>query len=113
VLLAFGVQYSRNGTGCLVLLAIAVVPIAACNWAWTVLRLIDRLGVLVLSTFVYSAAICTSAWFLAGHGLDALTAAWPLGAGIAATIATVATAALAKRAPARHRRTAVRSATSR
>ena len=113
ILLAFGVEYSRHGTGCLVLLAIAVLPIAACNWAWTVLRLVGRLGTLVVSTFVYSAAICSSAWLLAGHGLDALTAAWPLGSGVAATMATVATAILTRRAPARHRRTAVRSATSR
>ena len=113
VLLAFGVQYSKNGTGCLVLLAVAVLPIAACNWAWTVLRLVGRLGTLVFSTFVYSAAICGSAWLLAGRGLDALTSAWPLGAGIAACVATVATAALARRAPARHRRTTMRSATSR
>ena len=113
VLLAFGVEYSQHGTGCLVLLAIAVLPIAACNWAWTVLRLIGRLGALVLSTFVYSAAICSSAWLLAGHGLDALTAAWPLGSGMAAAVATVATAILAKKTPARHRKTATRSATSR
>lgn len=113
VLLAFGIQYSQHGTGCLVLLAIAVLPIAACNWAWTVLRLVGRLGALVLSTFIYAAAVCTSAWFLAGHGLDALTAAWPLGAGIGAIVATVATAALAKKAPARHRRTAVPSAAPR
>jgi O-antigen/teichoic acid export membrane protein len=113
VLLAFGVQYSLHGTGCLVLLAIAVLPIAACNWAWTVLRLVGRLGALVLSTFVYAAAICSGAWFLAGHGLDALTAAWPLGAGVGAIVATIATAALAKKAPARHRRTAVASTASR
>ena len=87
VLLVFGVEYSQHGTGCLVLLAIAVLPIAAGNWAWTVLRLIGRLGALVLSTFVYSAAICSSAWLLAGHGLDALTVAWPLGSGMAAAVA--------------------------
>ena len=109
VLLAFGVQYSQHATTCLVLLAIAVLPIAACNWAWTVLRLLGRLHALVLSTFVYSAAICGGAWFLAGHGLDALTAAWPLGAGIAATVATIAAAILAKKSPARHRRTAAQS----
>lgn len=113
VLLAFGVQYSQHGTGCLVLLAIAVLPIAACNWAWTVLRLVGRLGALVLSTFVYSASICCSAWFLAGHGLYALSAAWPLGSGIAAAVATVTTAALVRKAPARHRRTAAPPATSR
>jgi O-antigen/teichoic acid export membrane protein len=113
VLLAFGVQYSKHGTGCLILLAIAVLPIAACNWAWTVLRLLGRLGALVLSTFVYSASVCAGAWLLAGHGLDALTAAWPLGAGIGAVVATLATAAVARKAPARHRRTSVPSAASR
>jgi O-antigen/teichoic acid export membrane protein len=112
VLLAFGVQYSQHGTGSLILLAIAVLPIAACNWAWTVLRIVGRLRALVFSTFVYSAAICSSAWFLAGHGLVALTAAWPLGAGIAAAVATML-ATFAKRVPARHRRTAVRSVASR
>jgi len=106
VLLAFGVEYSQNGTGCLVVLAIAVLPIGACNWAWTVLRLVGRLRALVASTFVYSAAICGSAWLFAGHGLVALSVAWPLGSGIAGTVATVATLTPAKRVPARHRKTA-------
>ena len=58
ILLAFGASYSEHGTLTLQLLAIAVVPIAMCNWSWTVLRLSGRLGALVVSSSVYAATIC-------------------------------------------------------
>ena len=76
VLLAFGSRYSQHGTTSLELLAAAVIPIAACNWSWTVLRLSGRLVALVVSNAVYSGAVCGFAWILACHGLTALTAAW-------------------------------------
>ncbi len=106
VLLAFGPAYSLHGTGSLELLAVAVIPIAACNWSWTVLRLASRLGPLVFSSAVYSAAICAAAWILAPHGLTALTVAWPIGSSLGAAVAAAATAVAVRKPPARHRRTA-------
>jgi O-antigen/teichoic acid export membrane protein len=106
VLLAFGPAYSQHGTASLELLAIAVLPIAACNWSWTVLRITARLGVLVFSCAIYAAAICGLAWVLAAHGLTAMTAAWPVGAALAAIVATAASATVSGKATARHRKTA-------
>jgi O-antigen/teichoic acid export membrane protein len=105
VLLAFGSRYSEHGTSCLELLAVAVVPIAASNWSWTVLRLAGRLTALVVCSAVYSSAICGLAWILASHGLAALTTAWPVGATLTAAIATVLSATVSSKAPARHRKT--------
>lgn len=105
VLLAFGSRYSQYGTTSLELLAAAVIPIAACNWSWTVLRLSGRLVALMISSAVYSAAICGVAWLLASHGLTALTAAWPIGATLGAAITAVLTRMLSSNAAARHRRT--------
>jgi O-antigen/teichoic acid export membrane protein len=105
VLLAFGVRYSQNGTTSLELLACAVIPIAACNWSWTVQRLSGRLTALVLSSVVYAGAICSFAWVLAPHGLSALTAAWPIGSTIAAVIATAFTLIMPSKPSGRHRRT--------
>ena len=102
VLLAFGRAYSLHATGSLEILAIAVVPIAACNWGWTVLRLTGRLRALVVSTAIYGAGICGSAWVLAPHGLTALSSAWLAGSALAAAVSTIFTAMT--KAPARHRR---------
>jgi O-antigen/teichoic acid export membrane protein len=104
VLLAFGPAYSVNGTGSLELLAAAVLPIAAVNWAWTVLRLSGRLIGLVFSSVVYAAGICVAAWLLAPHGLTALSASWLLGAALASAAATAITALGSGKAVARHRR---------
>jgi O-antigen/teichoic acid export membrane protein len=103
VLLAFGGGYSLYGTDSLEILAAAVVPIAASNWAWTVLRLTGRLRALVVSTAVFGAAICVGAWVFAPRGLTALSSAWLAGSVLAALLATILAAAA--RAPARHRRT--------
>jgi O-antigen/teichoic acid export membrane protein len=104
VLLLFGTRYSQHGTPSLILLALAAIPMAANNWLWTVLRLSGRLRALVLSSGVYAIAICGLAWSLAPHGLTGLTAAWPIGCLLSATVAAVA--AVPKKAPARHQRTA-------
>jgi O-antigen/teichoic acid export membrane protein len=105
VMLAFGVRYSHYGTPSLMVLALAVIPIAASNWSWTVLRLTGRLRALVASAGVYAVAICGLAWFLAPHGLTAVTASWPVGCSLSAIVAGVAVAVTPRRAP-RHRRTA-------
>lgn len=86
VLMAFGSAYSQHGTASLVLLAFSVIPLAAANWSWTVLRLSDRLVALIISMTSYSVGICGFAWFLSSHGLTALTAAWPLGSALSAII---------------------------
>lgn len=92
ILLVFGPQYSKNGTIALALLAVAVVPIAACNWSWTVLRLTNGLSALVISGTVYAASVCGAAWLLAPHGVTGVAAAWSIGATLAAVIAGIATA---------------------
>jgi O-antigen/teichoic acid export membrane protein len=92
VLLAFGAKYSEFGTTSLMLLAVAAIPIAACNWSWTVLRLSGRLAAIVASSAIYTVAICALAWFLAPAGLTALAAAWPIGALAAAVVATLTVA---------------------
>lgn len=103
VLLIFGSTYSDHGAGSLEFLALAVIPIAAYNWALTVLRIAGRLRALVLSNAVYCIAICGSAWVLSTHGLTALSAAWLIGSSIAAIVSTIAASA-ASRSAARHRR---------
>jgi len=87
VLLAFGTSYSQHGTACLVLLALATIPVAANNWLQTVLRLAGRLRAIVWSNGVFAVTVCVLAWFLAPYGLTRMSAAWPIG-GLLATIAT-------------------------
>ncbi len=79
LLLAFGTKYSQHGTLSLILLAAAALPLAVNNWLQTLLRLLGQLRAIVISNTMYAAAICGLAWLLAGHGLTALAAAWPLG----------------------------------
>jgi hypothetical protein len=81
---------------------------AACNWSWTVLRLSGRLTALVISSATYSLGICGSAWFLAAHGLTALSGSWFGGATLAAIVASIAVAAAPRQA--RHRRSMESSA---
>ena len=104
VMLTFGVRYSHYGTPSLMVLALAVIPIAASNWSWTVLRLTGQLQLLVASAGVYALAVCGLAWFLAPHGLTAVAVSWPVGCSLSAIVASVAVAMTPRRAP-RHRRT--------
>ena len=103
VMLTFGVSYSHYGTCSLMVLALAVIPLALCNWSWTVLRITGQLHRLVLSTCVFTLSICIFAWYLAPHGLTALSASWPLGCLLSAIVAGAATAVKPRREP-RHRR---------
>jgi O-antigen/teichoic acid export membrane protein len=107
LLLLFGARYSQHGTAALILLCAAAIPIAACNWIWTVLRLSGRLGAIIVSSGVYTAAICGVAWFSAAHGLAALTAGWPIGALLAAATAAVTLRSRSSSSSGRHRRGAV------
>lgn len=103
VLLTFGAKYSHNGTLSLMILALAVIPLAASNWSWTVLRLTGHLKPLIVSTGVFALAICGLAWFLVPHGLTALAASWPLGCSLSAIVASAAVAVTPRGTP-RHRR---------
>ena len=102
-LLPFGAKYGRNGALPLIVLALAVIPLAASNWSWTVLKLTGRLKPLVVSTGIFTLAICGLAWFLAPYGLTALAASWPIGCSVSAIVASAAVAVTPRRAP-RHRR---------
>lgn len=99
VMLVFGAKYSQFGTSSLILLAVAAIPIAACNWSWTVLRLSGRLTAIVASSVVYTVAICALAWILAPGGLAFLSAAWPIGALAAALVASLTVALCPAKAP--------------
>jgi O-antigen/teichoic acid export membrane protein len=89
LLLMFGSKYSQHGTAALMVLAVAVIPVAANCWLQTVLRLSGRLRAIVVSNSVYAVAICGLAWFLAPHGLTGLAAAWPVGALLGAAAAAM------------------------
>jgi O-antigen/teichoic acid export membrane protein len=113
VLLLFGTRYSLEGSRPLELMALAVIPIALCNWSWTVLRLAGRLPALIVSTAVFAMGICGTAWVLAPRGLTALAAAWPIGCTIAGIVALVVASPVLHKAAARHRRPSRRRAASR
>lgn len=105
ILLIFGPRYSQHGTATLILLSGAAIPIAACNWTWTVLRLSGHLTAIVISSAIYAAGVCGTAWLLASHGLTALTTAWPIGTLLAATAAGITIAVTRTSQPRRrHRR---------
>ena len=104
MLFTFGTRYSHYGTPSLMVLALAVIPLAASNWSWTVLRLTGHLMPLVASTGIYALAICGLAWFLAPHGLTAIAASWPIGCSLSAIVASAAVAVTPRSTP-RHRRT--------
>jgi O-antigen/teichoic acid export membrane protein len=88
-LLMFGSRYSQHGTAALMVLTVAVIPLAANCWWQTVLRLSGRLRAIVVSNGVYAVAICGLAWFLAPHGLTGLAAAWPIGGLLGAAVAAI------------------------
>ena len=104
VMAIFGTEYSRLGTGCLEMLVVSAVPVAAYSWSLNVLRLLGRFGYVVLSSAAYTLGICGLAWLLAPRGLTTMAAAWPLGAGLAAAISSIAVAVLPRGKPGRHRR---------
>jgi O-antigen/teichoic acid export membrane protein len=90
VLWVFGKQYSLHGTGTLVVLALALVPVAACSWSTTLLRINGQLGALLLSTALYSVIICGLAVWWARSGLVFVGLAWAIGNTVAALVAGVA-----------------------
>ena len=101
LLLAFGAKYYQYGWPSFILLTLAAGPITAIYWCLTVLRLLGRLRAIVVVNVTYAAAVSALAWFGSAHGLTALTAAWPIGAFVAALVAVVA---IPRDQYARHRR---------
>lgn len=64
----FGPSYSSHGTGVLVLMALAAIPVAALNWLVTILRLVRQLVAVAVSNGVYAVVICGLTWALALAG---------------------------------------------
>lgn len=83
ILLVFGTGYSAHGTLALIVLAATTLPLAAIGLLNTVLRLLERLQVLVWSSVLYAVVVCTLAWFLAPHGIAAVAASWPISVSLA------------------------------
>jgi O-antigen/teichoic acid export membrane protein len=80
LLAAFGPKYANHTGSMLIMLAVAVFPIAASNWCMTVLRLVtNKLGPIVWASAVSDVVIIGLAWVWAPHGLEAVAMAWPLG----------------------------------
>jgi O-antigen/teichoic acid export membrane protein len=96
IMLVFGHAYAVHGSGALVLLALAAIPIAAQNWLITVLRLTGQLLAITVSNIVYAFGICGLAWFLAPHGLSMIGAAW-LGGSFLGVVAAIIGVLLGKR----------------
>jgi O-antigen/teichoic acid export membrane protein len=89
LLLAFGRGYYHYGWRSFLLLVVAAGPITAIYWCLTVLRLAGKLRSIITVNATYAASVCALAWFGSAYGLTALSAAWPIGALIAAVVATV------------------------
>src|SRR5664280_431969 len=90
LLALFGRAYAAHGSGALVVMAVAAIPVAAQNWLVTVLRLSGQLMAITVCNGVYAVAICVLAWLFAAHGLTMLSAAWLLGAGAGVIATTIA-----------------------
>jgi O-antigen/teichoic acid export membrane protein len=89
IMLVFGHPYAVHGSGALVLLALAAIPIAAQNWLITVLRLTGQLLAITVSNIVYAVGICGLAWILAPHGLTMIGGAWLFGSLLGVVAATI------------------------
>jgi O-antigen/teichoic acid export membrane protein len=80
LLAAFGQKYANNTGSALIVLSVAVFPIAAYLWFSTVLRLIsDKLQVIVWANAVTAIIVMGLAWVWAPHGLEAVATAWLVG----------------------------------
>jgi O-antigen/teichoic acid export membrane protein len=80
LLVAFGSKYADHSGSALILLGVAVFPIAASNWCMTVLRLLtNKLRSIVWASAVSDAVIIGLAWVWAPRGVEAVAMAWPVG----------------------------------
>ncbi len=87
LLLVFGAQYSRHATATLIVLSLGVLPVAACTWAVTLLRVTKQLPALIGSNVAYAGVICGLAVWWARSGLVFVGLAWDIGNVVAAAIA--------------------------
>jgi O-antigen/teichoic acid export membrane protein len=80
LLAAFGPKYASHTGNMLIVLSVAVFPIAASNWCMTVLRLLtNKLRAIVWACAVSDVVIIGLAWVWAPRGVEAVAMAWPLG----------------------------------
>jgi O-antigen/teichoic acid export membrane protein len=107
LLAAFGPKYANHTGNLIIVLAVAVFPIAAANWCMTVLRLVsNKLGAIVWASVVGDVIIIGLAWVWAPHGLEAVAMAWPLGCTAALLVLVVpAVKALRRSRSTRHHHT--------
>jgi O-antigen/teichoic acid export membrane protein len=90
ILSVFGRQYGQHATTTLVVLALGLVPVSACTWSSTLLRVTGQLPALIVSSVAYAATICVLAVWWAGSGLVFVALAWVIGNVVAAVIAGTA-----------------------
>jgi O-antigen/teichoic acid export membrane protein len=90
LLLVFGEQYSRHATITLIVFSLGVVPVAACTWTMTLLRVTKQLPALMVSGFAYAAVMCVLAVWWARSGLVYVGLAWDIGNVVAALLAGAA-----------------------
>src|ERR1700722_15178923 len=80
LLAAFGPKYANHTGNMLIVLSVAVFPIAASNWCMTVLRLLtNKLRAIVWASAVSDVVIIGLAWVWAPRGVEAVAMSWPLG----------------------------------
>jgi O-antigen/teichoic acid export membrane protein len=87
VLSLFGRPYSQHASATLVVLALGLMPVAACAWSATLLRITGQLPSLIAASAAYAATICALATWWARSGLVFVALAWVIGNVIAAAIA--------------------------
>ena len=85
----FGASYSSHGTGFLILMALAAIPVAALNWLVNILRLLRQLVSVAVCNGAYAVAVCGLAWVLAPRGLSFLGVAWLAGSLVAVAVAAI------------------------
>lgn len=90
LLLVFGEQYSRHATITLVVFSLGVVPVAACTWTMTLLRVTRQLPALIVSSVAYAAVMCVLAVWWARSGLVYVGLAWDIGNVVTALLAGAA-----------------------
>ena len=108
LLAAFGSKYADHTGSTLILLSVAVFPIAASIWCMTVLRLVtNKLGSIVWASAVSDVGIIGLAWVWAPRGVEAVAMAWPLGCTAGLLVLVVPTVkALRRSRSTRHHHTA-------
>lgn len=91
VLLAvFGRQYSVHATLTLTVFSLGLVPVSACTWSITLLRVTKQLPALIAASAAYAGTMCVLAIWWARSGLVFVALAWVIGNVVAAVVAGAA-----------------------